>query len=189
VPLDGSEHYTIGELWHRWATLVQLFARRRRGRRRLREREYRALHQELLRHCQALAEASEGESRSHYETLHALAQPWLTLQSLERADREVLIDLAVRCHAACKEPRTASRLPQLSAIARRGLAFVALAAAAGIVAGAGRRPWLRLHEYLTDLGRALRWLMAQPAQVWWWVAAGAAAAVVLGVAVVRAARA
>src|SRR5262245_12695379 len=129
---DISRLAELRELWRRWTGVVELFGRRRRGRRRVDPRGYALLHRDLLEACQALSGSAEGDRAALYENLAALARPWLTPQVLARTDREILIDLMLQCGQAGE--RLGIRPPGRAAwrlVAALGLvAAVALALAA-----------------------------------------------------------
>ncbi len=91
----GSEALTAS--WRRWTAIVELFSRRRRARRRVDPRAYRALHQGLLAACRSLADSAGEESRAYYEGLEGLARPWLSPKILAHADAEILDSLLARC--------------------------------------------------------------------------------------------
>src|SRR5262245_46103072 len=95
---EAAGRRALRELWYRWTAVVELFARRRRGRRQVGWQEYRALHEDLLRLCRSLAEAQADEAAARpYRHLESIVQPWLTPWALEQADRDVLYDLLPRC--------------------------------------------------------------------------------------------
>jgi hypothetical protein len=129
---------SLWRLWHQWTEVVELYARRRGSRRRLRPEAYARLHHQLLAACRSHA-AAGGKSRAFYERLLDLAQPWLALGALETADCEILADLWLRCRAAGKQlggqPWTWKLRPWLARIP----AALLLGAAAGGVA------WLLTH--------------------------------------------
>jgi hypothetical protein len=86
--------------WRRWVAIVELFALRRPARRRVDRHEYRVLHKELLERCRTLAESANEVETAFYRYLESLAQPWLSPAVFVRADREILLDLLVRCRQA-----------------------------------------------------------------------------------------
>jgi len=100
---NGTGRDVFRELWQRWTEVVRQFALRRRSRRWLSEREYHALRQSLLEACRSLAGTADGEARALYERLESVAEPWLTLYALERAEREVLFDLFQGCRQVGRE--------------------------------------------------------------------------------------
>jgi hypothetical protein len=93
-----SSHWNaLGQRWQRWTDIVELFAHRRLARRKVRPREYHVLYQELLEKCQALEQASEDTEREWFVQLQEIVQPWLTVQSLNRADLAILHSLLDVC--------------------------------------------------------------------------------------------
>src|SRR3954467_5690149 len=126
--------------WGLWTAVVELFARRRRARRRVNPREYEALHRGLLAACRVLAETGDEGKRPFYQRLEELARPWLAPLVLERTDREILFDLLGRCRGAARALGGGGGWGE---VARPGLVW-ALAALA--VAGVGfvlwRADWL-----------------------------------------------
>jgi hypothetical protein len=83
--------------WRRWTDIVDLFARRRPARRRVGSQEYAVLHKALIQDCRTLAESAGEEEAAYYRQLEDLVQPWLNPSILARADREILMDLLIRC--------------------------------------------------------------------------------------------
>jgi hypothetical protein len=83
--------------WCRWVKIVEHFACRRPARGRVDPQAYARLHQELIRDCRRLAESSDEAEGAYYRSLEDLIRPWLTPSVLARADRDILIDLLVRC--------------------------------------------------------------------------------------------
>jgi hypothetical protein len=90
----------LRRLWHRWVPVVELFALRRRGRRRVTPRGYQALYEELLAACRAHGETARNGDRAYYDGLEGLVRPWLNLRAFEKADRDILFDLLERCREA-----------------------------------------------------------------------------------------
>src|SRR5438067_612778 len=97
------EQDALRELWQRWVEVIRLFALRRGRRRWLSERAYQALHQSLIEACRSLASAADGEARAFYERLESIAQPWMALHILERAERDILFDLLQSSQQAGRE--------------------------------------------------------------------------------------
>jgi serine/threonine protein kinase len=96
---EPSEDAELKSQWRAWTAVIELFALRR-TRRRVDPQDYELLHNQLIRACRSRAEASDEAKRPLYESLETLAQPWLTLGSLVRLDREILFDLLIRCRQA-----------------------------------------------------------------------------------------
>jgi hypothetical protein len=89
--------------WRRWVAIIELFARRRRARHRVDLQAYGALHKELIAACRSLADSAEGTARDFYQGLEDLTRPWWTPRVLAKADREILVDLLIRCRQAERE--------------------------------------------------------------------------------------
>jgi hypothetical protein len=85
----------LRQAWPRWTAVVEAVAHGKGAR--LSEEAYRTLHTQLLGVCREQAEAAEGAQRAAFERLVAIAEPWLTPQSLATADRDTLTDLLRRC--------------------------------------------------------------------------------------------
>lgn len=134
--------------WRRWAAVVELYARRRRGRLRVDAEAYGRLHQGLLETCRKAK--ARGERKELCENLESLAQPWLSPRVLAQADVEILQDLLLRVRQAEQElgGRRRSRMPAWVA----GAACV-LAGAAVLAVWAPSWPWqsaLRQARALAD---------------------------------------
>jgi len=91
------EKLALGRCFHRWAANVDLFARRKAARKRVDPKAYVALHRELILHCRALAASGNEVEAVFYRYLEDLARPWLDPAVLDRADRDILFDLLIRC--------------------------------------------------------------------------------------------
>jgi hypothetical protein len=83
--------------WARWTEVVELFARRRAGRKQVDPRTYATEHRELLEKCRALAASANDVDAAFYRYLEDLAQPWFEPATLARGDRDILYDLLLRC--------------------------------------------------------------------------------------------
>jgi hypothetical protein len=99
MPNVTGEEAALRRLWYEWSDVVETYARRGAGRRRLRAADYDRLHTELLAVCRARA-AAGGPSRGLYEHLLQLAQPWLGLATFDLADGEIVADLCLHCRRA-----------------------------------------------------------------------------------------
>jgi serine/threonine-protein kinase len=86
----------LRKAWQRWTAVVEAFARGSL-RAQVNAEAYKLLHAQLLEVCRAQAEAAEGPQRAAFQRLEAIAEPWLTPQSLAAADRETLASLLQRC--------------------------------------------------------------------------------------------
>jgi hypothetical protein len=152
----------------------------------LNEREYRALHTQLLRACRCEVEAAEGEKRELFENLEVLARPWLSPRALEQADREVLLDLALRCQRARRQiggrewgARGTVRLAVAVAVLVCLLAFLALT---------GARGWAPAWQLTAECTRLFQQVIGHPGEAAVWVGASAVVALTAIVAIGRALR-
>ena len=91
------EKLALGRCFHRWAEIVDLFAQRKAARKRVDPQAYVALHRELIQHCRAMAASANKVDVVFYRYLEDLARPWLDPAVLDRADRDILFDLLIRC--------------------------------------------------------------------------------------------
>ena len=91
------ENLALRRCFHRWAEIVDLFARRKAARKRVDPKAYAALHRELIQRCRAMAASANKVDVVFYRYLEDLAQPWLDPAVLDRADRDILFDLLIRC--------------------------------------------------------------------------------------------
>jgi hypothetical protein len=137
--------------WCRWVEVVELFARRRPGRRRVDSREYVVLYNQLIQDCHGLGDSANEVERSFYRYLEGLVRPWLAPGVLARSDRDLLLDLLARCRQAERQLGIRSWTPAVPDWAPRAI-MLSLFAAAGIalfVTGAG--------GWLSALGRLRGW--------------------------------
>jgi hypothetical protein len=89
--------------WRSWTSIVSLFARRKRGRRRVEHEAYVELHAALINCCHSLANMFDGEEKAYFQGLEQIARPWVDPQSFRAADREILDDLLKVCRKAERE--------------------------------------------------------------------------------------
>jgi hypothetical protein len=122
---DG-ELFALRRCWRRWTAVVELFARRRPGRRRVDPREYELLRLELLRHCQRLGVGED--RRALCEQMANLVEPWLTPRALGHADCEILQDLVLRCRQVADQLGGGSRLLAITGWCVAGLGLLGGAA-------------------------------------------------------------
>jgi len=96
----SAEKIALRRRFSRWAAIVELFARGRPARKRVDPQAYVTLHRELIASCRVLAASANEVEAVSYRYLEDLAQPWLDLAVLDRADRadrNILFDLLFRC--------------------------------------------------------------------------------------------
>jgi hypothetical protein len=87
----------LRRLFKRWAAIVELFARRRPARKRVEAKAYVRIHRELIASCRVQAASANEVEAAFFRYMEDLAQPWLDLAVLGRADRDILFDLLIRC--------------------------------------------------------------------------------------------
>jgi hypothetical protein len=157
--------------WRRWTSIVELFARRRRARRRIGFEEYESLHAELLAACRALASAGPEKEQPLYRVAEQLAQPWLSPQTLELAEPEILFDLFLRSREA---GRRLGCWTWVHALQRWSGMLVGLGATLlGLVLLASTsRLWSPVLDWLNDLRRALWLVLKRAGQGPWWFTVG-----------------
>jgi len=96
----SAEKIALRRRFSRWAAIVELFARGRPARKRVDPQAYVTLHRELIASCRVLAASANEVEAVSYRYLEDLAQPWLDLAVLDRADRadrDILFNLLIRC--------------------------------------------------------------------------------------------
>jgi hypothetical protein len=146
--------------WRRWVKIIGLYARKRPARRRVDPRAYSILHKELIASCRSLA-ASANEDAAIYRYIEDIVQPWLSPVVLERADREILLDLLVCCQQVERAFIGRHRslpLPLVLVLALVVSSFVFLwTLDRGLTAGAAQTVLSRLRSILDDVWCAATW--------------------------------
>jgi hypothetical protein len=99
----STEQEALRQCFARWSEIVELFARRRVARKRVDAVTDVAQHRELIARCHALAASADEVESAFCRYLQDLAAPWLDPTVLDRADREILLDLRFRCRDALGE--------------------------------------------------------------------------------------
>jgi hypothetical protein len=94
---QSPDRRVLQKCWGQWTEIIELFALRRRARKRLDPRAYVELHRELTERCRVLARSSNDVEAAFYRYLEDLVQPWLDLAILTRCERDILFDLLIRC--------------------------------------------------------------------------------------------
>lgn len=116
--------------WPRWMEVVELFARRRGSRHRVKQADYAELYEAICGACQVLVEQANDEARrAVYQRMAQLIRPWVSPQALSFADREVATNLLVNCRDAYRQLTGRSAAPGLLS---RTLMICALAVALGL---------------------------------------------------------
>ena len=147
--------------WRRWVDIVDLFARRRPGRRRVDPQMYVVLYKALIQECRKLAESANEVEGTFYRYLGDLVQPWLTPSVLARADRDILIDLLVRCRQVERQLGVPSWPRSVRDWAPRAVVVSLIIAVGILLIGAGDGGWHsgldRLRGWWDDLWFAIKW--------------------------------
>jgi hypothetical protein len=145
--------------WQQWAHVVELFAKRRRARRRVDEHAYTEIHQELLGACRSISEMVEAEERAYFEKLEHLALPWVSPKSFLLADRQLLGDLLIQCRQIERDlGGRAWRLPDAGAPMR--LVFMATALLAGLMLlDSAGHAWLPIFKEGRSWSQAIQMLL------------------------------
>lgn len=86
--------------WRRWTRVVAACARRSWSPALGDEKSYADLYREVTDACGAAAASATGPDREFYEMLGGLVRPWMTLEALTRAERDILHDLLRHCQEA-----------------------------------------------------------------------------------------
>jgi hypothetical protein len=77
----------------RWREAVELYARGTRGD----PRKYAAAHGQLLQYCREMAQVAPDQQKKFYEEIEQVARPWINVQALLQADKEILVEMLQRC--------------------------------------------------------------------------------------------
>jgi len=80
-----------------WLAVIKLFAHGKGARQRVSPRVYQELYDRLLTACRAQAGDAEADSWRYFWKLGELVRPWMTVEALAGANRDVLCDLLNRC--------------------------------------------------------------------------------------------
>jgi hypothetical protein len=88
---------SLTEAWCRWVDIVEGFARRKGNRLGISDSEYAELHDLAVGACRACEGTAADETHRLVGNLRERVQPWLSLEALARADREILADLLAHC--------------------------------------------------------------------------------------------
>lgn len=83
--------------WRRWTEIVRLFAIRKESRFAVDAGQYRALHAEMTELARGLASQPDEQSKPLFEEIEEILAPWVQLDALDWAEREIVNNLYVRC--------------------------------------------------------------------------------------------
>jgi hypothetical protein len=115
--------------WGRWTAVVELFANRRPGRRRVDPQAYLEVHRGLTEACRTSVDRGEEPGPDFFRRLEGLVLPWLDTSVLAKADREILLDLLAPCRDVEKELRCRVESPATVRCLVLGLTALATLAA------------------------------------------------------------
>lgn len=94
----SKELITLRMCWRKWRAVVEQFASQRSSRHRVDAAAYHLLHDNVIEACrQAELSESEATRRTQLHDAEELSLPWMTLETLKRADQGILLNLATRC--------------------------------------------------------------------------------------------
>jgi hypothetical protein len=136
----SPEYLEFRALLYAWMKVVDYYARRRQGRQPVSAREYPALHGNLLNACRAQLSAPGEMEQQAAERLIELIGPWVTLESLSSARRQILTDLSAQCLAVeyVLDGRTVHAIPWARiALAGSLVLFAVLLVALARMGGSG----------------------------------------------------
>jgi serine/threonine-protein kinase len=88
----------VRDAWRWWTDAVAAFHNRRRPS--LDDAGYRRLQEGLLATCRNSAASGPQQQRAFYRRLEEIVKPWVSLQSLERTEPELLASLMTQCRRA-----------------------------------------------------------------------------------------
>jgi hypothetical protein len=102
----------------------------------------------LTEACRSLAATNAEPERAFYRDLEGLVQPWLNPGVLAQADREILLDLLLRCRQVERELRDRGRRLAALSWAVPVLMLSALLVALLLGSRTGNKEWSRGLEYV-----------------------------------------
>ena len=119
--------------WNRWVAIVTEVSRRKAGARRITPDAYRQLHRELMEACARYrdADAGDGDLARTADAMASIVEPWMHLDALTQADRNLLQDLRKRCESV-----TAGRRGLSTQARSKLMRMVLITTVVSIVAGA-----------------------------------------------------
>ncbi len=117
--------------WRRWTEIVRWFAFLDKRRYTVLPEEYHALQGKLLEYAHQNAATADSAGFPLLAAVEDMVAPWVTLEALSRADREILLDLLGRCEEVqwLLEGRRRRRSTRSLVIMAFGAAAVLLGAA------------------------------------------------------------
>lgn len=153
-PLDTSHRNPqLAAALSRWSTLVARVSRTSGRGQTVSEQEYQAAYTRLLNGC---LENSRRQEAGFYRKLAAFVQPWITVETIKKADERIVVDLMAKCQVL--EIRLSGKRP-FSRRTRRWLMFavvVVLAAGALSVSWAAKETWWNWDMVATMRGMGFR---------------------------------
>jgi hypothetical protein len=87
-----------------WMRVTHLFAERRESRLRVHAEQYRSLHRDLL-HTVSAAASADPRQETVYRELRETLTPWVNVESLTMADRDILFGVLDECEAVRRSLR------------------------------------------------------------------------------------
>lgn len=164
---NSKERRELRRFLSRWREVVESSARGLR----VDPRKYQALHGELLQRCQALAGESGQEETPLYKSVAKMLEPWLNIEALTQANRDILLEVLQRCRQAERDLGGRSWLDASHRWLRPALATLAGGMALGTLVWLTVRWWLPLRSLVTGtrfeismalnrMGASERWMFA-----------------------------
>lgn len=121
----------LGRDWKHWTWMLDQLALKKPRARRITQAEFLEARQRVLDGCDRCAEDLGAHLAPYFEKLRQHVEPWLTRDTVWRADREIRSDLLTHAHHAQRQ-LTPRSLPRHAAWLILGLAVVG--AASGLAA-------------------------------------------------------
>ncbi len=88
-----------------WMRVTHLFAERRESRFRIHAEQYRSLHRDLLHTVSAAAASADPPQETVYRELQETLMPWVNVESLTMADRDILFGVLEECEVVRRSLR------------------------------------------------------------------------------------
>lgn len=120
----------VADLWDEWSEVVRLFALKLSGRLNVDPEGYCALQRELLLAVRSLKEHGETGERELFAQMEEFVSPWVNLESLNQAEREIAYRLMVHSQRILRRLERRLGIPT-----RRRAGKLALLAGGGLILG------------------------------------------------------